>query len=154
MLIWKALHILSMFTMVVVFIGTEIFYAAAMWRRDAHAMAWVQQTLERAYLGWIGMGGILLGIIFGLLTAATGGFDYLAGWLVAAYVLVVLFFVNSAIFGAKVVRTGKAAMEAEDAGQSLEEVAREMDRRTGLIVVVVNTVIFALIIADMVLKPF
>jgi len=29
MLIWKALHILSMFTMVAVFIGAEIFYAAA-----------------------------------------------------------------------------------------------------------------------------
>jgi uncharacterized membrane protein len=154
MLIWKALHVLSMFTMVAVFIGAEIFYAAAMWRRDAHMLAWIQRTVERAFLGWVGLGGILLGIVFGLLTAAAGGFDFVAGWLVAAYVLVVLFFVNSALYGARVVHVGQAAMKAEDEGQPLEEIASSLNRADGLIVVAVNATIFALIILDMVLKPF
>ena len=56
MLEWKTLHILSMITMITTFIGTEIFYAAAVWRRDVHAVAFVQRTVERLGIGIIALG--------------------------------------------------------------------------------------------------
>jgi uncharacterized membrane protein len=152
-LVWKTLHILSMVTMVSVFIGAEIFYAAALWRRDLRAMAFVQGTVERVGAGFIGLGGILLGIVFGLLTAATGGFDFTAGWLIAAYVLVAAFFVNAVLLGEKVVRAGKAAMAAEEAGGSAEETAYELARNRGVILVAINVVLFTALIVDMVVKP-
>lgn len=152
--IWKALHVLSMFTMVAIFIGAEIFYAAAILRRDVRALAFIQSTLERWYLGFLALGGLLAGIVFGLLAAASGGFDFVAGWLVAAYVLVAAFFVNAALIGERVVRVGKAAIEAEAGTRSPDEVFRDTPANRGVILVLVNVVIFAAIIADMVLKPF
>jgi len=154
MLIWKTLHVLSMVTMVTVFIGAEIFYAAAMRRRDVQALAFIQRTVERTGAGFIGLGGILLGIVFGLLTAATGGFDFTAGWLIVAYVLVAAFFVNAAIFGQRAVRAGKVAMEAVDGGASVDEATVDLSTNYGLMVLVVNLVLFVGIITDMVLKPF
>jgi len=100
--IWKALHVLSMVTMVTIFIGAEIFYAAAILRRDIRALAFIQETLERWYLGVLALLGMIAGIVFGLLAAASGGFDFVAGWLVVAYVLVAAFFVNSGLIGAKI----------------------------------------------------
>ena len=154
MLLWKTLHVLSMVTMVTVFIGAEIFYAAAMWRRDVHALAFIQRTLERTGAGFIGLGGILLGIVFGLLTAATGGFDFTAGWLITAYVLVAAFFVNAAVIGERVVRAGKSAIEAEEGQRPTDEVARGLRPNRGLILVGINIVLFTALIIDMVVKPF
>jgi uncharacterized membrane protein len=153
MLEWKTLHILSMITMITTFIGAEIFYAMAAWRRDDHALAFVQRTLERLGLGIIALGALLLGIVFGLLTAATGGFDYVATWLVIAYVLVAVFLVNGFTLGAKLVHDGKAAMEAEAGNRSIQDVADAIIPNRGAIVLGINIVLFALIVADMVLKP-
>jgi hypothetical protein len=38
-LIFKALHILSMFTMIAVFLGGETFWTVAVWRRDVGLLA-------------------------------------------------------------------------------------------------------------------
>jgi len=154
MLAWKTLHVLSMVTMVTVFIGAEIFYAAAMRRRDVQALAFIQRTVERTGAGFIGLGGILLGIVFGLLTAATGGFDFTAGWLIVAYVLVAAFFVNAFIFGERAVRAGKAAMEAVESGRPVDDSVVDLRTNYGLIVLGINLVLFTAIIIDMVLKPF
>jgi uncharacterized membrane protein len=154
MILWKTLHVLSMVTMVTMFIGAETFYAAAIWRRDGHALAWVQRTVEKAGIGIIGMLGILAGIVFGLLTAATGGFDFTAGWLIVAYILVVAFFVNSFTLGMRLVNVAKAAVEAEDAGRQADEALRDEAPNQGAILVTVNALLFAAIIADMVAKPF
>jgi uncharacterized membrane protein len=154
MLVWKTLHVLSMVTMVTLFIGAEIFYAAAILRRDVHALAWVQRTLEETFIGFIALGGILAGIIFGLLAAATDGLDFTAGWLIAAYVLVAAFFVNAALIGSRVVHVAQEAMAAENAGRPLEDVVIDLAPNRGVILVAINVVIFALIITDMVVKPF
>jgi uncharacterized membrane protein len=154
MLVWKTLHVLSMVMMVTLFIGTEIFYAASIVRRDVRALAWVQRTVEQTFIGFIALGGILAGIIFGLITAATGGLDFTAGWLIVAYVLVAAFFVNGALIGSKVVRVGQEAVAAEEAGRPLEEVTLDVAPNLGLINVAINAVLFAAIITDMVLKPF
>jgi uncharacterized membrane protein len=152
MLIWKTLHILSMVTMVTAFIGAEIFYAAAIRRRDVHALAFVQRTLERYGIGLIALGGLALGVVFGLLTAASGGFDFVAPWLIVAYVLVAVFLVNAFAMGERVVTAGKAAMEAETGTGTAAEITDSLvNRSTGL--VLINVTLFAVIIADMVLKP-
>jgi len=153
-LVWKILHVLSMVTMVTVFIGAEIFYAAAMLRRNVRALAFIQETVERYRLGWVAILGLLAGIVFGLLTAATGGFDFLEGWLIAAYILVAAFFVNAALIGEKVVRVGRAAMEAEAGTGSTSDVFAGTPVNRGLILVLVNVVLFGLIIIDMIAKPF
>jgi len=152
--IWKALHVLSMFSMVTLFIGAEIFYAAAILRRDVPALAFIQSTLERWYLGILALAGMLAGIVFGLLAAASGGFDFVAGWLVVAYLLVAAFFGNSALIGARIVRVAKAAVAAEARGAPADEALTDLPANRGVILVLINTVIFAAIIADMVLKPF
>jgi len=153
-LTFKALHVLAMVTMITAFIGAEIFYAAAIWRRDVHALAWVQRTVEQFGVGIVALVGLLAGVIFGLLAAATGGIDFGEGWLIAAYVLVAAFLVNAVVIGAKVVRVAKDAVEADEGRRPVEEVARAMTANRGVILVVINIIIFAAIIVDMILKPF
>lgn len=152
--IFKALHILSMFTMVTAFSGGELLYAMAIRGRDVHALAWVHRTL-RIPFGIAALGGLVAGIAFGLLTAATGGLDFFDGWLIAAYVLVAVFLVNGAVHEPAVRRLGDRAVEADAGQRPVEEVVREMasfSRATLLFAI--NATIFTLIILDMVLKPF
>jgi len=153
MLIFKTLHILSMVTMVSTFIGCEIFYAAAIWRRDDHLLATVHRIVERTGAGIIAILALAAGVVFGLLTAATGGFDYLAGWLIAAYVLIAAFFVNAILIGEKVVTRAKMVIAAEDEGRAVEA-SGELPPNRGVALIGINALIFAAIIADMVLKPF
>lgn len=95
------------------------------------------------------------GIVFGLLTAATGGMDFFEGWLLAAYVLLVVFVVNGAVNERPTSRLAERALEAEAGQRPVDEVVRDMagDRRATLLFVI-NAIIFGLIILDMVLKPF
>jgi uncharacterized membrane protein len=152
-LIWKTLHIISMVTMIVTFIGVETFYAAAVRRRDVKALAFVHRTVERTGLGFVALGALAAGVVFGLLTAATGGFDFVASWLVVAYVLVGAFLVNGFTVGERVVRIGRAAVKAEAGELPPEDVARDMASTRAVYLVAANAALFALIIADMTLKP-
>ncbi len=80
-LIFKALHILSMFTMVAVGVGGYSVYALAVRRRDIHALAAIHRTLARGRLvANVSALALLAGVVFGLLTALTAGFDFLTGW--------------------------------------------------------------------------
>jgi uncharacterized membrane protein len=152
-LVWKTLHILSMVTMVTAFIGAEIFYASAIVRRDVRALAFVHRTVERTGLGFVALGGLVAGIVFGVLTAATGGFDFVAGWLVVAYVLVGVFLINAVVVGERVVRVAREAVAADAGERPADEVVREMTSTRAVFLVAVNAVLFAVIIADMALKP-
>jgi uncharacterized membrane protein len=155
MLIFKALHILSMVSMVVLFSGGELYYLLATRSGNVRALAWLHGTERRIGLAFFALGALLSGIVFGLLTAVTGGFDVLDGWLIAAYVLIGLFFVNSFIFATRVVRIGDHAVEAEEGKRPVEEVVAEMAAtRSGVALFVINAAIFGAIILDMVLKPF
>jgi hypothetical protein len=106
----------------------------------------------------IGAAIFLVGIGFGLLTAATGGLDFFEGWLIAAYILVVVLLGLSAL---PVIQKGLVgifgmAVEAEAGQRPSEDVTVEMaKRRRGVgLVVAANRILFGLIILDMVLKPF
>ena len=156
MLIFKLLHILSMFTAVTLLVGESTFMAIAIWRGDVRALAAIRRMVGRHPV--VSASIFLVGIGFGLLTVATGGLDFFAGWLIAAYVLVVALL---AISGLPVVQKGllglvDQATEAEAGQRPMEDVAREMAalRLSFGLVVAANWVLFAAIIADMVLKPF
>jgi hypothetical protein len=156
MLIFKALHILSMFTAVMMLVGEPTFAMIAIWRGDVRALAALKRVVGRR--PFVGALTFLVGVGFGLLTAFTGGFNLFGGWLIAAYVMIVVLL---AISGLPVVQKGylglvDRSVEAEAGQRSVDEVARDMAafRRKFVLVVVANWVLFALIILDMVLKPF
>jgi len=88
MLIFKALHILSMFAAVTLLVGLPIFVALAIWQRDVRGLAAIYRLARRPGNTVVGGAFLLAGVVFGLLTAATGGFEFFAGWLIDAYVLV------------------------------------------------------------------
>ena len=155
MLIFKALHILSMFSVVTMEIGAEFLYAFAVSRRDVRALATVHRILERARLGPISIAVFISGVVFGLLTALTGGFDFLAGWLIAAYVLVAVILVGGSRLWPKVfLPLGAKAVEAEAGQRPVDEVVRDMVASRAVWWHVAMATLFVLIILDMVLKPF
>jgi hypothetical protein len=155
MLIFKALHILCMFSAVTALVGTEIFIVLAIWRRDVHALAVIYRLTRRPSPTSIGLVFLLAGVAFGLLAAATGGFDFLAGWLIAAYLLVAaLILANLSPPKQKVRRVAIEAAEAEAGHRPVEEVVRDMARVPLATYFSMNLVLFTALIADMVLKPF
>lgn len=154
MLIFKVLHIVSMFTMVTAFSGSQVFYAVAIWQRDARALAWVHRSVRRSRLPFVALGFLFAGVVFGLLTAATGGLDFFKGWLIAAYVLVAVFLVVSALLADKVVRLADKAVESDAAKLPTEEVFRDTAAGQGVLLLAVNAAFFVAIIVDMVVKPF
>ena len=98
-----------------------------MWRRDVPGLAWVYRTLEKQlHIPVFGLGFLASGIVFGLLTALTGGFDFLDGWLIAAYGLVALFLVSSALIGVPLGRLADKAVEADAGQRPVEDVIRDM----------------------------
>lgn len=153
--IFKALHIVSMFTMVTIFSGGELYYALAIQARDVRALAWLHRTEKRFRIAFVGLGALVAGVIFGLLTAATGGLDFFDSWLIAAYLLVALFFVSGATFARATIKLADMAVEADAGQRPVEDVVREMAASNrALILLGVNATIFGAIILDMVLKPF
>lgn len=155
MLVFKALHILMMFSAVTVLIGEALFYAVAIWRRDVKAVAAIRRVAGGRPI--VGVAFLLAGIVFGLLAALTGAFDVLAGWLIAAYLMIVaLFLVNGSPWVQRLPRLGAEAIEAEAGQRPVDEVLAAMaaSRTAILVAVAVNVALFAAIIADMVLKPF
>ena len=80
---FKVLHILSMFAAVTLLVGEALLYARAIWRSDVAGLAAVRRLLGGRPL--LGVSFFIAGIVFGLLAAVTGGFEFFAGWLIAAY---------------------------------------------------------------------
>ena len=154
MLIFKVLHILSMVMMITVFSGGEFFYAFAVRRGDVRGLATIHRMEKQSRAPIFGIAALFAGVVFGLLTAATGGLDFFEGWLIAAYVLVAAFLVNATVIGGKLIQLGDRAIEADEGKLPTEEVAREMATSHAVLFFVVNAAIFVMIIADMVLRPF
>ena len=108
---FKVLHILSMFAAVTLLVGEALLYARAIWRSDVAGLAAVRRLLGGRPL--LGVSFFIAGIVFGLLAAVTGGFEFFAGWLIAAYALIVaLFVVNGSPPVQKLPQIGAEAMEA------------------------------------------
>jgi len=154
MLTFKALHILSMIAMVTIEIGAETLYAFAISRRDIGSLAAVHRVLERLHAGPASVAAFISGVVFGLLTAATGGFDLLDGWLIAAYILVVAFLASTTMFLRGALPLGKAAAEAEGGQAGREALGGRMASSRVLLWFALDLTIVVAFVLDMVLKPF
>jgi hypothetical protein len=97
---------------------------------------------------------LIAGVLFGLLTAATGGFDFVDGWLIAAYVLVAVFVVLGGRQAGRIVKLGNEAVESQNGKRPVDDVVRAMVASRALVWFGANLVLVVAIIADMVLKPF
>jgi uncharacterized membrane protein len=140
--------------MVTIEIGAEFLYTVTISRRDVRGLATIHRLLERVRAGPASIGAFISGVVFGLLTAATGGFDFLDGWLIAAYVLFVLFLVTTTLFLRGALRLGSAAVEAEAGERTVDDVARELAVSRVVPAFLVDLGVVIAFIADMVLKPF
>jgi Predicted integral membrane protein (DUF2269) len=155
MLVFKVLHILSMFSVVTMEIAAEFLYVYTVSRRDARGLATIHRLLERINLGRISIVAFISGIVFGLLTALTGGFDFLAGWLIAAYVLVATILIGAGLLWPIVLLPlGVKAVDADEGRRPMDDVVRDLAASRVVRFHVAMAALFVLIILDMVLKPF
>ena len=146
MLVWKTLHILSMFFGVSLLFAYEMVFHRAAHRGNREAIAALAK--QRAFVDNIGIATVMLGIVFGLLTAWTGRFDFTAPWLIIAYVLVVLIIIVGAGPETAYAKRLEAAVAA---GPEEFEAARRDGRRN---LAWVSGLLYGLVIVDMVVKPF
>jgi uncharacterized membrane protein len=154
MLVFKTLHILSMVTAVTTLVGMEMFIGLAIWRRDVRGLASIFRMTRGSNPTTVGLVALIAGIVFGLLTAATAGFDLLAGWLVLAYTLVAaMVLLNVSPLKQRIRRLAEQAVEADRGERASEDVVRHMESFPVALFVGTNIALFAAVIVDMVLKP-
>ena len=82
-LIWKFLHVAAMFLAVAVFVGQGMLSARIVGTGDVHTIRRLI-TVEARFQP-IGGGLLLLGLIFGFITATSAGFALTAPWLLVSY---------------------------------------------------------------------
>jgi Na+/alanine symporter len=94
--LWKFLHIASMFGAVAVIVGGGIVSNQVQKGRDVRAI----RNVIAAENSVAPVAGILmvLGIIFGFVTAAASGFDLLAPWLLITYGLILAIILVGALY--------------------------------------------------------
>jgi MFS family permease len=152
-MVWlKFLHIACMFGTVTLFVGGEVILAGVARSGDVRAFRRVGAVTKRT--DGIAILLLLAGIGFGFAAAVTGHFDLTAGWLIAAYVLVgVVFALGFGYFTPRYERIMKAAEASPDDAPS-EELARLLDPRKELLVMVLDLALWGSIVYVMVAKPF
>ena len=140
------LHIITMFVVVVIHSGPQILVLAAARTGQPAAVVGIAGMYARTGRAVPPLG--ILGLLFGIATALSGGFNLSAPWLLIAYGLFLLLIVYG---GGKshpyIVNLGEAVREGRPGYQ-------ELLGRPLTVVVVVDALIYVAIIADMVLKPF
>ncbi len=152
MLILKFLHIGFMFAAVATSLGPELLLRGIGRSGDLSAIRTGYSLAHR--IGRAIPFLFMIGLVFGLLTVWTRGFNFFAPWLLIAYAL----FVIATIIGARIVaphiaRVAELAAHSPDNAPSPELAAALADRRAdrffALDVIIISAFIF-----DMVVKPF
>ncbi len=140
------LHILTVFAVVVIHSGSQVLVLAAARAGQPAAVVAIAGMYARTgrFVPPLGM----LGLLFGLGTALTGGFNLLAPWLLIAYGL----FLLMVIYGG--VKSHPFIVDLGEAVRAGRPGHEEMLGRPLTVVVGVDALIIVAIIADMVLKPF
>jgi uncharacterized membrane protein len=151
-LILKVLHIVSMFAGVSLVLGMGSVAGLVARQGDVRAIRSTFPIFIR--LARLIGPFFILGLIFGLATAVTGGFDLLRPWLLIAYVLFVaatgLGIVVEGPWQQKVLAAAAASPEDAPSGELMRIVR---DPREGF-AFWATVVILAAFIVDMVIKPF
>lgn len=151
MLAWKFLHILSMFAGVTLLFTYEIVVHRA---AAANEVAVVRSVGRRRTLieNW-GIALIVLGIVFGIVTAIVGPYDLTQSWLLTAYGIVAVLIVLGAGPETAWLNRLVAAAEADPGDGSSAGYADAMrDPRRNLIWI--SAALYSAVIFVMVTKPF
>ena len=109
--IWKYLHILSMVSAVTLLVGGDVFFHALRRTGDRAALARFLRTINPLFTAGVAL--LTLGVGFGLLTAASGGWNFTAGWLLATYAIVATLYLVGLLVGLPYYR-GAAAELRQD----------------------------------------
>ncbi len=140
------LHIGTMFAVVALHSGPQILILVSARTGQPAAVAGIAGAYARSGRAVPPLG--IAGVLFGIATALAGAFNLLAPWLLIAYALFGLIVVyGAAIVVPYIAGLGEAAREARPTYEAL------IGRRLSVIVAI-DALIYVLIIADMVLKPF
>lgn len=149
---WKFAHIAAMFAAVSIFVGQGMLEGAVARSGDVPALRRVLAAEDR--FTPIGGGLFLLGIAFGVVTALTGGFGLLAPWLIIGYLLTAIILIVAFAYHAPTTNRLKALAAASSDDAPSPELRRELDRPTGMVVNVVDGLVWLGVIFVMVVKPF
>lgn len=147
--IFKVLHVAGMFAAVSLLVGGMVYSEAVLRTRERSVIRLAHTGFVR--LERLGIGLVVVAIVFGLTTAVLFGFDLLRPWLVVAYVSVAALFVLGPLTTARFERVARIA-SGEDAGATDLDAAIGDTRR--LLMEIATVALYAGIIADMVVKPF
>jgi hypothetical protein len=145
MLLWKVAHVASMFGVVTLWVGAWVVWDLVARTGDRSALRRVDHVSQRT--GQMGFVLLLVGVVAGLLTAISGGFDLTAPWLIIAYVLLAA---DLALIRWSTVHVERVRAAQNDEAQDLAAVAAS-PRANFTLVALVG--IWLLLIADMVIKP-
>lgn len=151
MLVFKFLHIASMFAAVTLVFGSIVFLDLLARRGDAVAYLRLDALVQRTDM--IAIALFLIGLLFGFATALTGGFDLTASWLVLAYVLVAALFIEGIFLTIpryNHIREVATNSDPAAAGEAIAQLVR--DSRHVMLVAIV-AVLWLGVIFVMVVKP-
>jgi uncharacterized membrane protein len=150
---WKFLHIACMFGAIAVVVGGGIVSNQVQKRRDVRAI----RNVIAAENSVAPAAGILmvLGIIFGFVTAVAAGFGLLAPWLLISYGLILAIILVGALYhgrhGKKLEEAAENSPDDEPSSQLLSLIAGTPQ---GRLVNAIDGLLWAGVIFVMVTKPF
>jgi len=149
--IWKFLHVATMFAAIGLFIGVSVLFERLIRTRNVVAIRGFERVVLPVVRVAIGL--VLLGLVFGLITAGDAHFSYGDTWLVIAYFIFAALFALGPFEGRWQVRVFTAAKASPDEAPSPE--LEGLITNTGRFAVTLTSlVLYAVIIYDMVMKPF
>lgn len=151
MLIFKFLHIVSMFGAVTLIVGSILFLDIVGRNRDVAAYRRLDAVVQRTDM--VALGLFLAGLVFGFLTALTGGFDLAASWLVLAYILVGALFAEGFLVTIPWYSRIRDAANDPDETRAAANVERLLRSPRHLVLVTVIVLLWAAVIFVMVVKP-
>ena len=151
MLIFKFLHIASMFAAVTLIFGSIVFMDLVARRGDAATYLRLDGLAQRTDM--IAVGLFLMGLVFGFATALTGAFDLTASWLILAYVLVAAIFVEGIFITMPRYNHIREVASNADPAVAGEAIARLVRNPAHVALVTMVAILWLGVIFVMVVKP-
>ena len=151
MLVFKFLHIASMFAAVTLVVGSCVFLDLVGRARDVDTYRRLDAVVQRTDIVAIAL--FLAGLAFGFVTAITGGFDLLASWLVLAYVVVAGLFIEGFVLTIPSYNRLREAANLPDREAAAAEVDRLLRSARHLSALTVMVTLWLAAILVMVIKP-
>lgn len=151
MLVFKFLHIASMFAAVTLIFGSIVFLDLLARRADAVAYLRLDALVKRTDTVAIGL--FLMGLAFGFATALTGALDLTASWLILAYLLVGAMLVEGILITIPRYNHIRDVATRSDPGNAGDAIARLVRHPRHVALVTIAAILWLGVIYVMVVKP-